>query len=129
MTCQFRSSIQHETLQGVLIAVVQYQRITGLLRLTQSQCIRHPRLSRGTTFTYWHFRSEPYGLYRVISNRPIKIVSYGSEIVPCNSQFSGNISSSFNCAASTPSAHTRLKGLSMCLMSSVVLVMTIIIYT
>jgi hypothetical protein len=61
---------------GVLTARVQYQQTSGKLTIGAS---------------------DPFA---VISNQPIRLVSYGAEIVDCNSQFSSNASSAFNCTSS-----------------------------
>jgi len=37
--------------------------------------------------------------FPVVSNQPLNVISYGPEIVPCNSQFDANVSSPFNCTS------------------------------
>jgi len=70
---------------GVMTATVRYRQATGSLKIDSDQ---------------------PYA---VIANQPVEFMSYGSEVVPCTTLFSGNVSSAFNCT-STDSARMWLNG-------------------
>jgi len=61
---------------GVLVARIQYKRTNGTLNVGGSQG------------------------FPIVSNQPINVTSYSSEIVSCDSAFSANNSSPLNCTSS-----------------------------
>jgi len=83
-TISFEQSIGITVLpgqMGVLVAHVQYQRTSGTMKIGSSDA------------------------FPLISNEPVDVVSFGAEIVPCDSEFSANTSSSSNCTSSAQEWH------------------------